>query len=138
MAKPLCHDGIEARPLVSDAENEQWERCFRYTSRGIAITDTSTNLIERVNPAFAEMHRGRPEDFVGTHVTELFAVGDREAALRRTRTTDAGTNLRSRAPSRTSRTRTISLPTLHTFRLCSAVTPTAIRWTSATSTATGV
>ena len=93
MRHPVGHD-VERDPLTGAGAHEQWERCFRYTSRGIAIGDASTNVIERVNPAFAAMHRGRPEDFAGMHVGELFAAGDREAALRRIRGNDAHTSLR--------------------------------------------
>ncbi len=43
----------------------QWPHSFDLTSRGIAMVDPATNLIERVNPAFAAMHGGEPADFAG-------------------------------------------------------------------------
>lgn len=58
------------RPL-----QEQWELLFQATSRGIAVTDPRTMLLEAVNPAYAAMHGGTVDDFVGTPVARLLAPG---------------------------------------------------------------
>jgi diguanylate cyclase (GGDEF)-like protein/PAS domain S-box-containing protein len=60
---------VQAR-LVSDRrENEdqrrRWEQTFNSTTRGICISNATTDLIESVNPAFARMHGGAVADFVG-------------------------------------------------------------------------
>lgn len=44
---------------------QQWQLTFDLTSHGIALLDPRTGCIERVNPAFARMHGGLPEDFPG-------------------------------------------------------------------------
>jgi len=51
-----------------EALRARWELLFRATSRGIAVTDPVTGLLESVNPAWAAMHGGVEADFVGTHV----------------------------------------------------------------------
>jgi PAS domain S-box-containing protein len=44
------------------------------TTRGICVTDANGNLIESVNPAFARMHGGAIEDFVGLPITALLTA----------------------------------------------------------------
>jgi diguanylate cyclase (GGDEF)-like protein/PAS domain S-box-containing protein len=44
----------------------QWEQTFVSTTRGITIVDPATGIIESTNPAFAAMHGGTVEDFIGT------------------------------------------------------------------------
>ena len=51
-----------------EALRARWELLFRATSRGIAVTDPATGLLESVNPAWAAMHGGVELDFVGTPV----------------------------------------------------------------------
>ena len=43
----------------------QWEQTFVSTTRGITIVDPVTGIIESTNPAFAAMHGGTVEDFIG-------------------------------------------------------------------------
>jgi len=52
-----------------DELRARWELLFRATSRGIAVTDPATGLLEAVNPAWAAMHGGAEADFVGKPVT---------------------------------------------------------------------
>jgi len=54
-----------ARPLETDEIRRQWQLSFDLTSHGIALVDPRTSLIQRVNPAFATMHGGTPDDFIG-------------------------------------------------------------------------
>ena len=49
----------------SDELRAQWEVLFRVTRRGIAVTDPRTKVLVAVNPAYAAMHGGAVEDFVG-------------------------------------------------------------------------
>ena len=51
-----------------EALRARWELLFRATSRGIAVTDPASGLLEAVNPAWAAMHGGVEADFVGTTV----------------------------------------------------------------------
>ncbi len=51
-----------------EALRARWELLFRATSRGIAVTDPATGLLEAVNPAWAAMHGGVEADFVGATV----------------------------------------------------------------------
>jgi diguanylate cyclase (GGDEF)-like protein/PAS domain S-box-containing protein len=78
---------------ADEIAHRQWERCFQATTRGIGLANTETNLVERVNAAFAEMHGGVPDDFVGMHITELYKPATRSAALERTRLADEGRSL---------------------------------------------
>jgi PAS domain S-box-containing protein len=49
----------------ADALRAQWEVLFRVTRRGIAVCDPRTQVLASVNPAYAAMHGGTVEDFVG-------------------------------------------------------------------------
>jgi PAS domain S-box-containing protein len=49
----------------ADELRAQWEVLFRVTRRGIALTDPRTKVLAAVNPAYAAMHGGAVEDFVG-------------------------------------------------------------------------
>ena len=49
----------------SDELRAQWEVLFRVTRRGIAVTDPRSKVLVAVNPAYAAMHGGEVEDFVG-------------------------------------------------------------------------
>ena len=81
-------------PADADELRRGWEQAFRWSTRGIAITDASTGLIRAVNPAFAVMHGGTPDDFVGRpgadvvapawqdRVADLVAQAGREGHLR--------------------------------------------------------
>ena len=52
-------------PADADELRREWEQAFRWSTRGIAVTDAATGLIQAVNPAFAAMHGAGPDDFVG-------------------------------------------------------------------------
>jgi PAS domain-containing protein len=58
---------------------KQWELAFRMTTTGIRVTDPETGIPQSVNPAFAAMHGGQVEDFVGRPLvrvlTEAAAAG---------------------------------------------------------------
>lgn len=82
--------GAELRPVAPAADTtpellRHWELTFERTTRGISITDPATGRIEAVNPAFAAMHGGVPEDFVGQPVSfvctpeSLQRIPEREA-----------------------------------------------------------
>jgi PAS domain S-box-containing protein len=49
----------------AEAVRAQWEQTFSGSSRGISVTDPVSGIIQSVNPAFAAMHGGTVEDFVG-------------------------------------------------------------------------
>jgi PAS domain S-box-containing protein len=49
----------------ADELRAQWEVLFRVTRRGIALTDPRTKVLAAVNPAYAAMHGGDVEDFIG-------------------------------------------------------------------------
>ncbi len=68
----------EARAL-----RDQWEQAFASTSRGISITDAASGIVQSVNPAFAAMHGGEVEDFVGLPSTALLPAdwSERSEAL---------------------------------------------------------
>ena len=53
----------------ADALRAQWEVLFRVTRRGIAVCDPRTGVLAAVNPAYAAMHGGTVEDFVGLPLT---------------------------------------------------------------------
>src|SRR4051812_30991579 len=77
-AAPTAH-----RP--ADELLKQWELAFRMTTTGITITDPETGIVHSVNPAFAAMHGGEVEDFVGRPLTSVFtpAHAERIPALAR-------------------------------------------------------
>src|SRR3954471_5308732 len=56
-------------PDTDDGVRHQWQLTFDLTSHGIAVLDPATGCMERVNAAFARMHGGSPEDFVGRPIT---------------------------------------------------------------------
>ena len=62
----------------SDELRAQWEVLFRLTRRGIAVTDPRTQVLVAVNPAYAAMHGGEVEDFVGLPVACVLAPGSAE------------------------------------------------------------
>jgi len=62
----------------ADELRRQWELTFECSTRGIAVTDPNTGIMTAVNPAFAKMHGGVAEDFVGRSVGMLLAPEFRE------------------------------------------------------------
>lgn len=82
--------GEHLRAVTPEADTtpdllRQWELTFERTTRGISITDPQTGRIEAVNPAFAAMHGGKPDDFVGQPISfvctpeSLQRIPEREA-----------------------------------------------------------
>ena len=57
----------------ADLLRAQWEVLFQVTRRGIAVSDPHTKALWAVNPAFAAMHGGTVEDFVGLPVASVLA-----------------------------------------------------------------
>jgi diguanylate cyclase (GGDEF)-like protein/PAS domain S-box-containing protein len=55
---------------------KQWELAFRMTTTGITITDPETGILQSVNPAFAAMHGGQVEDFVGRPLVRVLTEAD--------------------------------------------------------------
>jgi diguanylate cyclase (GGDEF)-like protein/PAS domain S-box-containing protein len=65
----------DARDKVAgDILQQQWEMCFKRTSRGITVTDARAGTILSLNPALAEMHGGTVGDFVGKPLSTLFTA----------------------------------------------------------------
>ncbi len=62
----------------TDELRAQWEVLFRLTRRGIAVTDPRTRVLVAVNPAYAAMHGGEVEDFVGLPVACVLAPDSAE------------------------------------------------------------
>ena len=62
----------------SDELRAQWEVLFRVTRRGIAVTDPRTKVLVAVNPAYAAMHGGEVEDFVGLPAACVLAPASAE------------------------------------------------------------
>ncbi|GAA0610669.1 hypothetical protein GCM10009547_10890 [Sporichthya brevicatena] len=73
----------QAGRAQDDELRRQWQLSFEVTKRGIMFTDPHTDVITRVNAAFAADHGGRPEDFAGKPLAEVFspAARDRVAEL---------------------------------------------------------
>jgi PAS domain S-box-containing protein len=71
--------GDETRVTVRDASSigvadelrAQWEVLFQVTRRGIAVSDPRAKVLVAVNPAYAAMHGGTVEDFVGLPVADV-------------------------------------------------------------------
>jgi diguanylate cyclase (GGDEF)-like protein/PAS domain S-box-containing protein len=72
LAPPADGSVVAGRPEHELAR--QWELSFRMTSTGIAITHPETGILRAVNPAFASMHGGQPEDFVGKPLAMIFTA----------------------------------------------------------------
>ena len=78
----LCSVARDVTQRLADEElRRQWEASFRFTARGISITDPETGIISSVNPEFARMHGGAPADYAGKPLASLFAVPERIPAL---------------------------------------------------------
>ena len=76
----LIHDVTEQK----QAEEEQrlWADAFEGCAHGIAISDPNTNRIAVCNPAFANMHKCRVENIVGSGILSLYASADHERVRR--------------------------------------------------------
>ena len=60
--------------IGGDILRRQWEICFKRTSRGITVVESTTGTIVSLNPALAEMHGGTVGDFVGKPLRTLFTA----------------------------------------------------------------
>jgi diguanylate cyclase (GGDEF)-like protein/PAS domain S-box-containing protein len=58
--------------IGGDILRRQWEICFKRTSRGITVVESTTGTIVSLNPALAEMHGGTVGDYVGKPLRSLF------------------------------------------------------------------
>jgi diguanylate cyclase (GGDEF)-like protein/PAS domain S-box-containing protein len=85
-------DGLPDEAQIA-VDHDLWERCFHATSRGICVVNTQTNMLERVNVAFAEMHGGVPADFVDMHGTQVYSSAARAGALERAQRSERGETL---------------------------------------------
>ncbi len=65
---------IPIRPEL-DELRRVWEQAFGWSTRGIAVVDATTGVIQSVNPAFAAMHGGIVGDFVGQTGAFVLAPG---------------------------------------------------------------
>ncbi len=68
---------VQAGRAKDEELRRQWQLSFEVTKRGIMFTDPHTNVIARVNAAFAADHGGRPEDFAGRPLAEVFSPAAR-------------------------------------------------------------
>ena len=53
-----------------------WADAFEGCAHGIAITDPHTNRIVVCNPAFASMHKCRPEEIIGMAMSSVYSASD--------------------------------------------------------------
>jgi PAS domain S-box-containing protein len=66
----------QAQTTATDSELQQlWQLGFQKTTRGIAIGDAE-GLLMAVNPAFARMHGGTPDDFIGRPFSSCLSPRD--------------------------------------------------------------
>ena len=65
---------IPIRPEL-DELRRVWEQAFGWSTRGSRCVDSTTGVIQSVNPAFAAMHGGIVGDFVGQTGTFVLAPG---------------------------------------------------------------
>jgi PAS domain S-box-containing protein len=75
-----AHEVSELRRVQREEEELrlQWQLSFDSTHRGIMLTDPHSNVIQRVNTAFAFDHGGLPADFAGKRLVEVFSPTARE------------------------------------------------------------
>jgi PAS domain S-box-containing protein len=66
---------------VEEAER-LWADAFEGCAHGIAIGDPNTNRIVVCNPAFANMHKCRVDDIVGSGILSLYTPSDHEHVRR--------------------------------------------------------
>jgi PAS domain S-box-containing protein len=63
---------------AADELRAQWEVLFQVTRRGIAVSDPRSKRLVAVNPAYAVMHGGTVEDFLGRPVAEVLSPASAE------------------------------------------------------------
>jgi PAS domain S-box-containing protein len=61
----------QARAATDSELQQLWQLSFQKTTRGISIADADDRLVA-VNPAFARMHGGSADDFIGRSRASLF------------------------------------------------------------------
>ncbi len=76
----LIHDVTEQKQARE--EQRLWADAFEGCAHGIAISDPNTNRIVVCNPAFANMHKCRAEDIVGSAILNLYLPADHEHVRR--------------------------------------------------------
>jgi PAS domain S-box-containing protein len=72
----LVHDISEQKEAREKLR--QWADAFEGCAHGIAIGDPDTNRIVVCNPAFANMHKCRVEEIVGTSILSLYSPSDHD------------------------------------------------------------
>jgi PAS domain S-box-containing protein len=63
----------DASGRAADELRAQWEVLFQVTRRGIAVSDPRAKVLVAVNPAYAAMHGGTVDEFVGLPLAEVIA-----------------------------------------------------------------
>jgi PAS domain S-box-containing protein len=78
-----AHEVSELRRVQREEEELrlQWQLSFDSTHRGIMLTDPASNVIQRVNSAFALDHGGLPSDFAGKPLAEVFSPAAQERVV---------------------------------------------------------
>ena len=79
----------------ADDVRAQWEQTFSGSSRGISVTDPVSGIMHSVNPAFAAMHGGTVEDFVGRPAESLLTDDFQQQVPRILAQTDAEGHLQT-------------------------------------------
>jgi diguanylate cyclase (GGDEF)-like protein/PAS domain S-box-containing protein len=62
------------RRRAHDELQRLWQLSFDTTTRGIAVKDPATSVIESVNPSFARMHGGTQADFEGRPLASILSA----------------------------------------------------------------
>ena len=57
----------------TEAENATWSHIFEHADWGVAVHNAADNTLERLNPAFAQMHGFTVEELLGKPIGMLFA-----------------------------------------------------------------
>jgi PAS domain S-box-containing protein len=78
-------------------ELRKWADAFNGCAHGIAIGDPATNQIVVCNPAFAELHRCRVDDIVGSAILSLYAPADQRQVRRNMEEADQAGRIRFEA-----------------------------------------
>jgi PAS domain S-box-containing protein len=71
---------IQARKAM-ELDLKRWEEVFNNTKMGMALGDTQSPILVKVNPAFAQMHGYTVEELTGKPIATVFAPGNRDALI---------------------------------------------------------
>ncbi len=71
-----------ARLRASEAQRERWEEIFTHVGVGVALARAGDNVLEDVNPAFAQMHGYSREELIGRPLVDVFAPESRGVLAR--------------------------------------------------------